>query len=490
MTYPFTKWSLLVGIATGFLGGLVFGRPLAGFAWFVLPVAAGLVWRRDEPPVLSFALAFQWVFIVTGYLYWRAGGQLEDLLIGNVELAVFLSLVGLLCLAVGLRLGITVLRRFLSRRMVVARRADETFDIKQLFWITVTIYSVSWMIELSPNNSSSIAVFNAAQILGSILAFREVLFCLLWLTILRRREGYGYGIIAFVVALVPRFVSTQSTFKELIFMFLIVLLAEFRPWVKTAVQHRWHRRVGAALLAICVLLVAAGVAWEGAIKPMWRTYDAEGSPTKKLEAFAEVADSATSESESESWLAALIRRVSSITQFALVLDRVPAIVPHENGQLTLRAIKHILVPRVLFPNKENLGTDSWLAEEYAGLKVGEDTSVGIGYMAESYVDWGIAGLFPSLVAMGLLLGLAYALIFLCSPSYSIGSALAIVIFMNNFVTFEATLPKLLGGFVMNALILLVLSRAIPLMVRSRRAPAFATIPRTNAIQNTRRPTAS
>ena len=165
-------------------------------------------------------------------------------------------------------------------------------------------------------------------------------------------------------------------------------------------------------------------------------------------------------------------------------------VPHENGSLTMRAVKHILVPRVLFPEKENLGTDSWLAEEYAGLKVGEETSVGIGYIAEFYVDWGVSGLFPSLIIMGIFFGLAYALIFLLSPSYSIGRALVIVPFMNNFITFEATLPKLLGGFIMSTLILLILSRPIPRLIHSKQIATLPTVPRTNVIQNTGRSAAN
>src|SRR5438270_3969176 len=332
MTYPFTKRFLFVGIVAGLLGGLIFRMPLAGLSWFVVFVAVGLVWRRDEPPVLPFALAFQWVFIVAGYLYWCTGGVVEEFLFGGVELAVLLSLSGLLCLAVGLRLGMAILRRPLLRRAAFARQTNEVFDLKQLFWVTVITYSVSWVIEFSPMNTSSVMVFNAAQILGGIIAFREVLFCLLWLTILRRREGYSYGLIAFVVAVVPRFISTQSTFKELIFMLLIVIVAEYRPWIKTDAQRQWHRRIGVALLAISVFLVAAGAAWEGAIKPKWRTFEIEGSPMEKLDAFVGVAESATSESESESWLQALIRRVSSISQFALVLTRVPDVVPHAGGQ--------------------------------------------------------------------------------------------------------------------------------------------------------------
>jgi hypothetical protein len=448
--YPLLRQFSIAGLGAGALGSLIFGSLLAGFSFFVVFLCAGLVWRANEPPILPFAVSFQWVFIVAGYLYTRAGGELgEYALIGNVELAVFLSLVGLLCVAIGMRFGLALFGRRSS-----AAKTDALPDMMPLFWATIITYSVSWIIEISPME----IFFHAAQILYSVLSFREVLFCLLWLTILRRREGYRYGFIALLIALLPRLTSRQSTFKELIFMLLVVVLIEFKPWVKTTAQRLWNRRIATSLGLSVVLLVIAGVVWEGAVKPVWRTIEFEGTPLQTLDAFAHVTAATTSEMDEEKGLEAFITRLSSITQFALVLDRVPSLVPFENGTLTKRALMHVLVPRLLFPNKENLGTDSWLAEEYAGLTVGENTSVGIGYMAEFYVDFGIAGMFPCLLALGLFLGVAYRLIFLLSPNYMIGGVVMIVPFIGSFITFEASLPKLLGGFIMSTLILLILSR--------------------------------
>ena len=127
-----------------------------------------------------------------------------------------------------------------------------------------------------------------------------------------------------------------------------------------------------------------------------------------------------------------------------------------------------------------------LAEEYAGLTIGEDTSVGIGYMAEFYVDWGIGGMLISLVALGVFFGLAYRLIFFFSPNHLIANALAIVPFIGNFITFEATLPKMLGGFIMNTVILLLLSRAIPRMLGTKPRPLpSSTLPLSDLESRTR-----
>src|SRR2546423_5626636 len=459
--YPLTKKFTTLGLLTGVLAALLLGSLLSGFSVFVVFFSAGLVWRANEPPILPFALAFQWVFIVAGYLYTQAGGDLADFkLIGNVNLAVFLAVLGLLCLAVGLRLGFAIAPSHKEKQ------TETRVNITTLFWATTITYSVSWIIEVSPMD----IYFNAAQVLYSILSFREVLLCLLWLVILQRREGYRYGVLAFLIALLPRFASRQSTFKELIFLLLVVALTEFRPWITTTVQRAWNRRVAAALGIAAVMLVIAGVIWEGAIKPVWRTIEFEGTPLQTMDAFAQVTAATTAEMDEEKGLQAFISRVSSITQFALVLDRVPDVVPFENGMLIKRAIIHILVPRLFYPAKEYLGSDSLLAEEYAGLTIGEDTSVGIGYMAEFYVDWGIGGMLISLVALGVFFGLAYRLIFFFSPNHLIANALVIVPFIGNFITFEATLPKMLGGFIMNTVILLLLSRAIPRMLGTKPRP--------------------
>ncbi len=480
--YPLAKQFTIAGMASGALAVVVFGSLIAGLAFFVLFVSAGLVWRANEPPILSFTLAFQWIFIVVGYLYTAAGGNLgEYTLIGNVDLAVLASLVGLLCIAIGMRLGLATVRKRIPGGNML------NIEIGTLFWATVITYSISWVVEISPTSSSNMTVFNAAQILYSILSFREVLFCLLWFVILQRREGYRYGWIALLVALLPRFVSRQSTFKELIFMLLVVALAEYKPWVKTAFQRAWNRRLMVAYGTAAVLLFIAGVIWEGAIKPVWRNLEFDStSQLETLDIFAHVAATTTSEMQEESGIQALIERVSSITQFALVLDRVPLTIPFENGRLTKRALVHILVPRLLFPNKENLGPDSWLAEQYAGLDVGEDTSVGIGYMAEFYVDWGIGGMICCLFVLGLFFGIIYRLIFVLSPNSIIASALVIVPFMGNFITFEATLPKLLGGFIMTTVVLLILARLIPFLLHPRFVRQAKPLARSHDFQSTKR----
>src|SRR5207302_2606019 len=137
------------------------------------------------------------------------------------------------------RVGFAIWGRKLSEHLAWERAREPFYDVRNLFWVTVATYAASWFVEIVPME----ILFNASQIIAGALSFREVLLCLLWLTIFSRREGYRYGLIALVVAVVPRFISVQSNFKELIFMVLVVMLVEFKPWIKTARQHTLNRQI-------------------------------------------------------------------------------------------------------------------------------------------------------------------------------------------------------------------------------------------------------
>jgi hypothetical protein len=124
--------------------------------------------------------------------------------------------------------------------------------------------------------------------------------------------------------------------------------------------------------------------------------------------------------------------------------------------LTWRAIAHVLQPRLLFPNKPELGTDSWLIWQYAGLRVAglhdDKTSVGFGYMGEFYIDFGPLGMMGPLLLLGILVGLIHQSIQRLAPSRLFGEAAAAVLMMNAFSTYGAEIAKMLGGILTGAIV--------------------------------------
>src|SRR5438128_4639287 len=52
--YPLQRNFALWGLVVGAVGAALFRSPLAGLAFFVLFLNAGLLWRRNEAPILPF----------------------------------------------------------------------------------------------------------------------------------------------------------------------------------------------------------------------------------------------------------------------------------------------------------------------------------------------------------------------------------------------------------------------------------------------------
>ena len=103
----------------------------------------------------------------------------------------------------------------------------------------------------------------------------------------------------------------------------------------------------------------------------------------------------------------LLMRISYVDYTADVLDNVPSHEQYQEGRLWGEAIGQVLAPRFLFPNKPSLPSDSERTMQYTGryMASGEQgTSISIGYVGESYIDFGVIGA----LAVSFLLGLVYS----------------------------------------------------------------------------------
>jgi hypothetical protein len=114
---------------------------------------------------------------------------------------------------------------------------------------------------------------------------------------------------------------------------------------------------------------------------------------------------------------------------------------------------HVLTPRLFFPNKATLD-DSALTTQLLGIWIDEDTSIGVGYVAEAQVDFGFPGLLVPLWFIGLLLGLA-AEYFATRPApLHVRQAFMVAALFNCF-SFAANIDKSFGGFVTGCLAMAV-----------------------------------
>ena len=456
-TYPFQRVFLTVGVTIGVMTSAVSGDVLMGAILFVGFACAGLLWRRSEVPIFAFCILYQWLFVGVGYFYFKITGDYPGIrILGDLDAAVWYSLAGLLCITWGIRI---VLRSYRPS----PDSHENNYDITLLAWAVLVLFSINWFVELS-TIQIRLAAFNVAQILHHILILRYLFLYLLLLTIVQQGRQYMLGVLAFAYVLLPELTSSMTKFKELFFLFVIVLLSQWRPFSSEYAERTRNRSIVAIVLFVTIFLLVVGLVWSGGMKHSWRTAlltgQVAGSPIEKIEAYGQHAVDSIEQFNSREATETLASRLSSgVAYFSHVLRVVPDTVPHEQGRLTARAIRHVLMPRFLFPEKANLGGDSWLVRKYAHLNVSGNeskTSIGLGYMAEFYIDYGFPTMLFALFLYGVLVGGLYRILSRVCPSPHVFAAVAVGLFLQHFLSYEGNFTKLFGGVLQNFLILTTL----------------------------------
>lgn len=452
--FPLQERGLLVGILAGVLAGVALNSLIAGFAVLVLFLCVGSTWIAGEIPVFPAVLAFQWLTIVAGYFYWLVLDVYPGFsATGALESAVLVSLVGQLFLVMGIRLAIRGMEPATVRRLARIP-AMPAYDPRRLFGIVIVVYAADWLVDISPMR----ILFAAAQILHALFQFKSALLLLLFLTILQQRRHYHLALLAALYVLVPALSSTGSAFSGVFFLFFFALLAVWRPWRGSTATRRRNSRVLTAAVFVALATLILGLFWEGGIKDGWRTSVRSGvvtgSPLQRAQQFGAFALQEAPRIDLAMSYPQLTRRLSSeIGFFSFVLERVPGVVPHSGGELTLRAVRHVTRPRFIFPDKANLGGDSWLVGTYAGIPVAGDdqgTSIGLGYIPELYIDFGVPVMFVPLFVLGVILGLCYRLPLLFAPSYSFYLSAVTPLMFFILSGYGGELAKVLGALIVKS----------------------------------------
>jgi hypothetical protein len=163
---------------------------------------------------------------------------------------------------------------------------------------------------------------------------------------------------------------------------------------------------------------------------------------------------------------------------ALAVDRVPRIVPFEKGRILWAAIENILIPRMFFPDKPELPSDSDKVRKYSGVWVaGREirTSYAFGYTAESYVDFGVPLMFVPIFIYGLFAGILHRKLRRSIRHPELRGAVMVVLFWLSLYLFEVSWVIMLGWAIYRFAILgvgtVVADRYIMRRFRPRRTVA-------------------
>ncbi len=439
-------WAICASLAV--FGLFTANGSVTSVAFLALPILGSLLWREGEPPVLLFGCAFQWLQATAAIFYTNHFGQTLEEAFGSNELTVatWLSILAVVVLAGGIRCG------FIGAGK--PRRSELEFEASRMDIKKVTIlYGLSFvgaaLLHLIAWRFPSIT-----QPLLAMAALKWAVVYLLCYTVMHQRQGYGILVVCLGLEFTMGLFGIFAEFKSVFFVLVVAAMA-------SPLALRGRRLV---VTIICfVTLFIVGVVWT-AVKTDYREFLAnEGTANeeaipmeRKFGKLADLVESVTWDNFTDG-IDALILRVSYVNFFALTLENVPARVPYENGELWGGSVMHVLTPRFLFPDKPALD-DSERTRLYTGVQVAgteTGTSIGIGYVGESYVDYGPVGMFAPIFLLGLFYGLINRF-FIARTKYKLlGAALAVSVLIFNAYEIETSNIKLVGGVASGALVSLV-----------------------------------
>lgn len=155
-------------------------------------------------------------------------------------------------------------------------------------------------------------------------------------------------------------------------------------------------------------------------------------------------------------------RIQYIMHLAIVMERIPLYMPHENGKLWLSNINFVIMPRILFPEKgifdPSLKTNKYTGKKYATGKKG--VAFSLGYFADSYVDFGHVLMYLPLIAIAFFVSLIYNY-FMSSEKLNLLLRYGIVTtILITFSSFESDGTFLIGRLFISSVVMFVFSFTI------------------------------
>jgi hypothetical protein len=167
----------------------------------------------------------------------------------------------------------------------------------------------------------------------------------------------------------------------------------------------------------------------------------------------------------------LLRRLTYVEFFSVVLIYVPASVPHALGAIFWDAVIRPFMPRLLFVDKDVID-DTVRTNLYTGGLAGssEGVSISLGYIAETYIDFGSYGMFAALFAIGLFYGAIYRVLSRWRRTQGLLGMAVVTTVLANVGALENSFTKVFGGVIVSlvvaaSMIVFILPRWAPWLVR-------------------------
>jgi hypothetical protein len=415
------------------------GYWIAGLAVAVLFLIWALLSTAEGPPVLALAMTYQWMQVTIGVFYSvLTGEELEAMYQTDWQRMMLVGLGWVTCLTVAMFYGIVLTRR----RMTPPPDAP-------VLAVSAKILYIGYVASLLLTGVVQELAWQYPMFTQAILAITFTHLGLLFVLtrrFTRPRFQWEKLAVLMTIEVAIGFTGYFAGFREPIVMGAIAILEVFdrrdmRHWTFAGV--------------LVVVLAMSSLIWMSVRGQLRQEIDDELISNSRVERFDRARTLSTgllTQAASDYTDAAtrLVDRLWAIKYPAMALERVPAYVPHTNGDIMWDAVTHLVTPRFLYPDKAELISDSELVRKYAGANVAgaeSNTSIAFGYAAESYVDYGVPWMFVPVILYGFLLGVAFQVWLSVIYHRELAVAVTTVMFWLTLYLFERSWAKTLGGTV-------------------------------------------
>ncbi len=394
----------------------------------------------SKQPVIFFTLSYHTIQ-ATAKVFFAEFNQVEINTLNNYSIQANLSeALKLSCLGI-IVLGLSIY--YFLPKLSISKPLS--FNVKKLFLVYISLVIIE------------IAAFQIGQTGGlfqiiykiSVIKW-SILFIIIYES-LKQKKGYFIIIIAYEVLI--SVLSYFSTFKSVLFITIISLLILKFNYFKIKTSY---------FLFFGLISVSMIFTWQS-IKQDYRVFLSGGARSQSVvvdfdSAYQKMIDLVTEKPyDTEKVIDETVDRISYIDFFAESIVFIPNQKPHTNGNLWLESLMHILQPRLFFPNKKAID-DSQKTMEYTGLVLADaeqGTSISLGYVAESYVDFGFYLFVVPLIALGSLIGWLFRKLFQSNINTIYCWALSIPFYFQ-FYGLEMASEKVLGSIITYAFIVFII----------------------------------
>ncbi len=321
---------------------------------------------------------------------------------------------------------------------------------------TFRVYLISFF-AINALTGIAFLVPSLTQIIFSLANIKWFLFLLFgFQSILKnrkRKEFYIFCALEFAMG----FYSYFSEFKTIIFYILIMFLSLLNV-------VRFNKII---VFSFCLVFVFLGGVFWTSIKGEYRSFINKGSKSQTVQVekgealtkLLELSEKQNNNSFNDA-VENFLDRLQYTYHIAKTMDRVPAIIPHQNGNNWGNTLMFVLTPRLINPNKgtydASIKASKYTGVQYSGVKRG--VSVSLGYFADGYIDFGYVGMFIPILILGLIYGSSYFyFVKNSSNNFVFNYAVVGAIFMELFA-FESDNIFVIGRLYVNLLVFFLLKK--------------------------------